>query len=194
MEALGIALLSALVASITGGGVQFCLNKNEKWHKNKSAAIRALIILTANYNEFLNIKKYLTADDASILLISESNWRLSKEDILNFDYEDKKLRELVYALSLLEKQFQGLLDSVKDRNDFFTYVKQDFPDKRCIKDLIEIVKLTPQYYDEYQRLTQEIKGRLEKIEFKCTVEKYKDHIMSKYPEEKIDIVKVLDGY
>lgn len=116
-----LGTLSTILGILIGASITryfTTIDKRERYIQN---AQNVLLIASKQYNEFENIKRHFEQFQGIIehsltrpLIVSETEWRLSKSEILGLNQGDPYIQQIIYELVFIDKSHKDLILAIDD--------------------------------------------------------------------------------
>lgn len=180
---------AGIIGTLVGTIVGFALSRHFVVVDKREAYIinaqNVLLVLAKQLNEFANIKahfsEYKSRADRHVSLppfiISKTEWRISKEEIIKLNRNDKEIINIVYNFMHIDKSFNDLLLAIGDYNK----VKKPFGVK--YGEYNSLVGSTPSEKEikELRKLSDAIYRRLDKIDYQGSIDSLHAYLTAKFP-------------
>lgn len=178
-----LPVATTLVGIFVGTGIARYLALADKKSAYVQNANNVLLIAAKQFNEFENIKEdfdKLKDDKERHIktqgdIVSETEWRLSKSEVLGLNNNDKDMLNIMYDLISLDKSFKDLLLAISDFNSYREPIVMRFQKGSSQISQIE--------NDELQRYLDAVYRRIDSLDFKSLINKLSDHLKRKFPDE-----------
>lgn len=159
-----IGILGTVVGILLGTCIGRYFLRLDKERAYITNAQNVMLTLSTQIRKLENIKRHFAAHESDesrhlrvqSLLISDTEWRLSRSDITMLNSGNAQIMPLIFELIRVNDNFKSLLDSIQDHHRF-----KDPIDSRVLKGKNEISKVEE---GELKRYLDTIYERLEKIE------------------------------
>lgn len=169
--------MSAVIGVITGAYIAryyTIIDRKEKYIQN---AQNVILLAVKQYNEFENIKKHFGQFQDSLnktqpLIISETEWRLSKDEILGLNQGDHYIQKIIYDLVFLDKSYKDLVLAVQDHAKYMAN-QDNHIDSSTTTELLDAI---------HRRITS--------INYSHILQELHRYLAEKYPSEKFAKPKI----
>ncbi len=144
------------------------------------------LMLIKQFNEFENVRKHFSKSmskenrfwELQSCLISETEWRLSKEDLVHIVGDsNEEITNIIYDIIFVDKKFKDLLLAIDDHHRFREPILQ-----RTLK--TGVLNISEGEKEELIRYVEAIDDRINKLDFQPVCEKLHNYLKKKFPKEK----------